>query len=148
MVGQRSSQGGSDALSSARTNTPQLLPAKVKLELEKNRTIVFLNSKVEELTRKLKLSHEDLFAAERKVAELKQEYREISTDLPIKYKHLLIQHTHLRDKAAEYFAQHSRRQYVLLPFRAWEEYAKTRRRRAHLVCFNEGRLSFSSILPK
>ena len=59
------------------TRGPELLPARVKLEVEKNRTIVFLNSRVQELTKKLALSNEDLFRYERENLDLKHEQSEL-----------------------------------------------------------------------
>lgn len=135
-------QGGAPGVvpepSSDASTSPRLLPAKVKLEVEKNRTIVFLNERVKELTRKLELSHEDLYRYERDILGLRHEQRELSHRLPIQY-------AHVRKKATGYLAelnQVRRDRNLLTPcFRFWQDHAREKRKRERLVCVVLGRQS-------
>ena len=112
------------------TRGPELLPARVKLEVEKNRTIVFLNSQVQELTKKLALSNEDLFRYERENLDLKHEQRELSHRLPVRYAHVKRKATHYLEELNLVRKNLS----LLIPaFRFWAQHAQRKRAHRHLV---------------
>ena len=112
------------------TRGPELLPARVKLEVEKNRTIVFLNSRVQELTKKLALSNEDLFRYERENLDLKHEQRELSHRLPVRYAHVKRKATHYLEELNLVRKNLS----LLIPaFRFWAQHAQRKRAHRHLV---------------
>ncbi|QDZ24458.1 RING finger protein [Chloropicon primus] len=135
MVGVQGGGGGGGGVAQA-TPGPRLLPAKVKLEVEKNRTIVFLDSRVKELTRKLALSHEDLIRYEKENLDLKHEQRELSYRLPLKY-------AHVKRKAANYLVELNRIKRnlgVVTPcFRFWRVVTRENKRRLHIASFVLGR---------
>ena len=141
MVGQTETQNPRSASAAAQgpAASDRLLPAKVKLELEKNRTIVFLNKKVQDLTRKLQLCHDDLFEYEKTLTDLKNEQREISVELPIKYGHLQTQYLHVQKTAAGALAEKHRRSSVVPVFRFWVSYVNGKKGHLHLGSIVERR---------